>query len=121
MWEAQQEILRARREGRGMDGVSERRAKAKAQVRPSSHLRFNVADTCYGCTSPAAPSTAPSTAPSLKPVAALARHHHVHHGVSAQPIPCAHKHQPSRLRRFHTALVAVAGQQSHPAAISPEA
>lgn len=32
MWEAQQEILRARREGRGMDGVSERRAAAKAQV-----------------------------------------------------------------------------------------
>eukprot|EP00892_Ulva_mutabilis_P008939 jgi/Ulvmu1/6417/UM003_0046.1 len=39
MWEAQQEILRARREGRGMDGVSERRAKAKAQAQEKENKK----------------------------------------------------------------------------------
>jgi hypothetical protein len=33
MWEAQQEVLRARRSGKSLDGVTERRAKAKQAVR----------------------------------------------------------------------------------------
>jgi hypothetical protein len=34
MWEAQQEVLRARRSGKSLEGVSERRAKAKQAVWP---------------------------------------------------------------------------------------
>lgn len=38
MWEKQQEILRARREGRSLEGVKERREKARQAVRDSVPL-----------------------------------------------------------------------------------
>jgi hypothetical protein len=40
MWQAQQEVLKARREGRALEGVSERRAAAKRQVSSTFDSQF---------------------------------------------------------------------------------
>jgi hypothetical protein len=44
MWEAQQEVLRARREGRSLEGVQQRREEARKAVRfdADAILRSNV-------------------------------------------------------------------------------